>query len=96
MAEKKVFSVYDIKSELYSAPFYMVTRGEAIRAFKDAANDPNIAIGKHPSDFKLVYIGSFDEETGQFENVIPQEGLGFASDYVNVGNAVPLGVVKGA
>lgn len=96
MAERKVFSVFDVKSELFSPPFYMTSRGEAVRAFKDLANDANTTVGRHPSDFKLVYLGLFDEETGQFENA-QQESLGFAIDYVALpSGSIPLGVVKGA
>lgn len=88
----KVFSVYDIKSETFSPPFFMSAHGEAIRAFKDLANDANTTVGRHPSDFRLMCLGSFDNEKGLFSS----EGissLGFASDYKELpSNAVPLGI----
>lgn len=95
MATKKVFAVYDVKSEIFGAPIFLQSKGEAIRAFSDVANNDQSPICRYAGDFKLVYLGLYDEETGQFENS-QQETLGFASDFKNLGNAIPLGVVKGA
>lgn len=95
MAEKKIFTILDIKTELHSPPFFMNSRGEAVRAFKDLANDQNTTVGKHPADFKLVYIGIWEEEKGMFVND-PHESLGFAVDYVALGGVVPLSVKKEA
>lgn len=88
----KVFSVYDIKAEIFNGPFFMSTNGEAVRAFKDLANDEKTTIGRHPEDYRLMCLGKFDNEKGEF---IPEElgSLGFASDYVNLpSGAIPIGV----
>lgn len=91
----KVFSVYDIKAEYFSAPFFMNSNGEAVRAFKDLANDSSTTIGKHPEDYRLMCLGEFDNVSGDFNTSQPAS-LGFATDYVNLpSNAVPIGVVKG-
>lgn len=58
------FSIYDIKSEVYSKPFYDTTIGAAIRNFNDAAQDPQTTFNKHPEDFTLYQIGTFDDNTG--------------------------------
>lgn len=96
MAEKKVFAVFDVKSDLYGTPFFMNSQGEAVRAFKDAANDDGTMVGKHPADFKLCWISTFDDETAKFSEVFPVVSLGFALDYVNLGKSIPLGVRKEA
>lgn len=92
----KVFSVFDIKSELFSAPFYMNTAGEAVRAFRDLVNDKATMPGKYPADYKLVCLGSFDNESGIFD-VEPQVSFGFGTDYVALASSViPLGLAKEA
>lgn len=90
----KVFSIWDIKAELFSSPFFMGTRGEAVRAFKDLANDSQSSISRHPEDYRLMCLGEFDNEKGIFDCSNP-DSLGFGSDYRDLpSNAVPLGVVK--
>lgn len=96
MAEKKVFSVYDIKAELFGPPFFTNREGEAVRMFKDAANDPNTMVGKHPSDYKLCCIATWDDESGEFESKTPPTLMGSGIDYVNLGTTIPIGVAKGA
>lgn len=96
MAEKKVFCVFDTKAELFGPPFFVNREGEAVRMFKDAANDPNTMVGKHPTDYRLYCIGIWDDESGQFENRVPHTSMGFGIDYVNLGTTIPLGIQKGA
>lgn len=78
---RKIFSVYDVKAEIFNQPFFMSTKGEALRAFSDLANDSQSSIAKHPGDYKLVYIGMFDDVSGEVDEV-ERESLGFASDFV--------------
>lgn len=40
--------------------------GQAIRQFQDGINDPNAgALHKHPDDYDLFRIGTYDDDTGQ-------------------------------
>lgn len=89
----KAFSIFDIKAEVFSPPFFMTTHGEAIRAFKDLANDPNTTVGRHPSDFRLMCIGTFDNCSGKFE-AAELASLGFATDYKELGTPVSLKAVQ--
>lgn len=59
-----VFSVYDSKAEIFAQPMFMRTIGEAIRAWEAAIQDPNLDLNKHPADFTLFHIGSYDQSTG--------------------------------
>ena len=84
---KKAFSVYDSKAGFYMAPFFFQSTAEGIRAFFDAANDPQTAISKHPEDYTLFELGAFDDQTGVFtqhEVIIP---LGCAAEFVVRGQA---------
>lgn len=64
----RVFAVYDYKAEAYLQPFTMETTGQAIRSFADAVNDPKSMWYRHPKDFVLYELGSFDEKEGVFKN----------------------------
>lgn len=66
-----VFSVYDSKAEFFGTPFFSQTRGMAIRMFCDAAQDKNTMLAKHPNDFILFEVGTFDDSTGVLEAVKP-------------------------
>lgn len=63
---KKVFSVYDEKSEAYLQPFYLDTVGQAIRAITDCVNDNNHAFCRHTADYTLFQLGEFDDSCGSF------------------------------
>lgn len=63
---KKVFTVYDEKSEAYLQPFFLDTVGQAIRAITDCVSDPNHQFCRHTSDYTLFQLGDFDDSTGQF------------------------------
>ena len=64
MSIKKIFTVYDAKSEAYLPPFFVRSLGEATRSFSDACNDTKHDFFRHSSDFTLFELGSFDELTG--------------------------------
>lgn len=79
----KLYSVYDIKAEVYSPPFVCSTKGLATRMFSDLVNDKSTSPGKYPADFKLVEIGRFDEASGVVAALVEFESLGFGTEYVN-------------
>lgn len=58
------YTLYDVKSLVYSPPFFAVAHGSAIRMVMDLANDPGTLPGRHPQDFTLLCIGSFDDQLG--------------------------------
>ena len=61
----KIFSVHDAKAEAYLPPFYMRTTGEAERAFSANVKDTSTQFSQFPSDYTLVELGTFDEDTAQ-------------------------------
>lgn len=60
------FSLLDIKTGIFNAPFFMAHAGQAIRACTDLGQDPNTTVGRHPADFQLCQVGTFDDQTGMF------------------------------
>lgn len=58
----KLFVIYDAKAKFYNKPFNLPNEATALRTFTDLTNDPNTDICKHPEDFTLFEIGSYDDE----------------------------------
>lgn len=82
MAKKLVFSVLDSKVGLFAQPFFMRSKGEALRAWVDNVNDKESPMSRHPGDFALMELGEYDEETGQFTNLQAPVNLGLATQYL--------------
>lgn len=78
----KAYIVYDSKALYYSSPFFMKSKGEAIRAFTESANDPTHTFGKYPADFTLFETGEFDDQVGVFEQYEAHHSLGTAMEFV--------------
>lgn len=60
----KIFTTYDSKAEAYLQPFFLPSRGEAIRAWQDVVNDQKTQFNKYPEDFTLFELGEFDSRSG--------------------------------
>lgn len=78
---QKIFTVYDSKLEAYMQPFFMSSKGQAIRAFTDTVNDPSTQFNKHPEDFTLFEIGEYDDQSGKVQNLPTPNALGLALEY---------------
>jgi len=81
MAKLLCFSVYDSKVKAYDKPFFMRSRGEALRGWQAAVNDEKTTLCTHPEDFSLMELGDYDDETGAFTNHQAPVNLGLASQY---------------
>lgn len=69
-----LYSIFDSKLATYGKPWYELTDAAAIRAFADAVADssnPNNQYNKHPEDFSLYVLGSFDDQTAVFKTCAP-------------------------
>lgn len=80
----KVFCVYDSKVEAYMSPFFMHSRGQAIRSFTDTLADPSTQFSKHPGDFTLFELGEYDDSTAKFSMLNTPLSLGVASEFLAV------------
>lgn len=80
MAILQAFAIQDMKAELFFPPFFQASKGQATRAFTSLANDPQTQISQYPQDFRLVCIGTFDDQVGE---LLPDKHLvlGYASDF---------------
>lgn len=62
--ELRVFCFFDSKVGVFSTPFFCRHVGEALRIAHQVGEDQQTQIGRHPADFSLVEVGSFDDQTG--------------------------------
>lgn len=76
-----VFSILDMKAQVYSNPWFAITDGTARRSFADLVNDPQSSVSKHPEDYCLYRIGNFDDLSGILHPETPQN-LGIAATYL--------------
>ncbi len=77
----KMFTVYDSKAELYLPPFYNKTTGQAVRAYDDTCNQKDHPFYKHPEDYTLFEIGTYDENTAEIITYDAKTPLGTALEY---------------
>jgi len=71
-----IYVIYDNKAKIWMSPFYFRSRGECIRSLSDSLQDKTLLFSKHPEDFELYEVGSYDMMCGGF-NLYP--------DFVSLG-----------
>lgn len=73
MTKYAIVAVRDSAMERFAPPATMVTTQQAIRGFADEINrrDDNNTLNKHPDDYELWHLATWDEESGLYENQNP-------------------------
>jgi len=61
---QKIFCVWDDKAKAYLPPFFLPEVGMAVRVFGDCINDATHNFGRHPEDYTLFRLGTFDQSKG--------------------------------
>jgi hypothetical protein len=61
--KKPMFAVFDNVAKMYLTPFLETTDGTAVRAIQDAMKGDH-PFAKHPQDFTLSRLGTYDESNG--------------------------------
>lgn len=79
----QIFTILDAKVGAFAQPWFSQTRESGMRAFLEAARDPDTMLAKHPHDFALYVVGMFDDETGVITPQLP-ESLGTAAGLVQL------------
>ncbi|WNK14705.1 MAG: nonstructural protein [Microvirus sp.] len=71
----KVIAVRDRATDTFGNPFYVSALGQAIRSFSDEINRPaeDNGLNKHPDDYDLYVLGSYDSESGLFDCSTPRQ-----------------------
>jgi hypothetical protein len=61
---KFLFSIFDDVTKLYEPPFVDLNKGSAMRRIQDLMqSNPNSPYAKFPHDYKLMCVGTWNEET---------------------------------
>lgn len=77
-----VFSIYDSAIKTWMPPIYARNNGEMIRNFSDACNASDSKLSKHPSDYSLFEIGTFDDDKCVFSLLKTPVRLCLALDFI--------------
>lgn len=85
-------AAFDQKARVYLTPFYVTHIAVGVRAFSDAAKLPDHQVCKHPEDFTLYHLGSFNDETADYSPFAHPINLGTALNYLTV-NPLTHGVM---
>lgn len=61
-----IVSIMDTAAGAYGRPAFVASEGVAVRQFQDEVNraHEDNQLYKHPDDFMLYYLGTFDDNTG--------------------------------
>ena len=61
---QKAYSLLDIKTGVYSLPFFFLHQAFAVRAVCDMVTNADNQVARYPFDFRLVRLGEFDDNVG--------------------------------
>lgn len=64
-----VCAVFDTAVQAFLQPFQVPHTGAAVRGFTDEINhsDKDQPMARHPDDYELYLLATFDTETGQYD-----------------------------
>lgn len=79
----KCFALLDIKVGVFTTPFFMIHEGSAIRACIDLGQDMSTVVGRHPADYILCELGTFDDQAGQLTPITPKQ-IGVVANFLPV------------
>lgn len=68
-----IVSVKDTAAQAFGRPVFVPAIAVAVRSFRDEVNKPGSSedLARHPEDFELYELGSFDDSTGVISVVGP-------------------------
>lgn len=69
--KQELFSIFDIKAATFGGPFIAHNAALAMRNVSAAVRDGVSLLSKYPEDFQLFHLGSFDDEAGRFDSLVP-------------------------
>lgn len=66
------YSVYDAKLADYHMCIYDIKDEGAVRQFVDVLSDKNHRWARHPEDYSLWFVGSYDTASGELVKAVPR------------------------
>ncbi len=74
------FTIYDEKAECFAHPFFVSAIGIATRMLATWTKNPDSMICKHPEDFTLYQVGTWNDAEAKFENLKTPKFVAKATD----------------
>lgn len=65
------YSIFDNKALQYYPPYFASTDAAAARSFGDLANDVNTNVGRHPGDYSLFCVGTYNDNNAALSAQLP-------------------------
>lgn len=62
-----IIAVRDRAADVFGQPNFVLTIGGAIRGFSDEVRKGEGVMSKHPEDFDLYHLGTYDDSNATFE-----------------------------
>lgn len=63
----QIFTIHDQKANAFLPPWFLPLEPMAIRVFADCVNDPQHQFCKHPEDYTLFRLGTFNDENAEIK-----------------------------
>lgn len=70
-----LYTILDIKSAVYNTPFTMLNHDVAKRACMDLVQDASTQFSKHPADYTLFHLGTYEDTTAKIKLNTTKEPL---------------------
>lgn len=67
-----IYTIFDSKANAYIRPEYRRSDEEMFAAIYETAKNPESGFHKHPDDYTVYRLGTFDEENAVIEYTGPQ------------------------
>jgi len=66
-------------------PWFVDKDGQALREFQDVIQNQETMFSKHPEDYTLFKIGSYDQDNGKISSLDTPVSMGVGIEYINTG-----------
>lgn len=80
---KNIYTIYDSKAEAYMSPWFVDKDGQALREFQDVIRNQESPFSKHPEDYTLFKIGTYDPNTAKLSSLDTPVSMGVGIEYLN-------------
>jgi len=81
----QVFTVCDRAVGAFLKPFFVRSKGEAVRSFMEACKDAGHEFSRNAKDYELFFVGEFDDVSGMLVPMAEPECVMRAIDILPAG-----------
>ena len=91
----KIFGIYDTGVSTWKPPMFCRSKGEILRWWTEIVNNRETEIAKHPMDFVLFELGSWDDDKCKFSLLSTHVSVGIAIEYLKAKESQSQELVPG-